>query len=457
MQILNIKAENFKGIKLVEVEPQGTTTVVGGKNRAGKSSFLDAIAATLGGTKLCPKEPIRDGQDEAACEIKLDGDPSRLIHPCTVVRKWLRKKDGRVVSELEITTADGYRAPTPQTILNDVVGPLGFDPERFLRMKANEQAEVLRKLVGLDFSELDADRQRAFEKRTEVNRDSKTLKARFDSMPRHDDAPGEEVSVSSLMTELQRRQAVNRRNLELRGELTELQSRPKSWDLRIKEAEATIKDLQAQVAAAKDRIASHKEGKAKAEQAIQIKLIETGNLKDEDEAETQQEITDSETVNRKVRETAERARMEKHVEAERKKSEALSDRIKDIDAKKQTMREAAKWPVDGLGYDDSGVTLLDRPFDQASATEQREAAFGIVAALNPALRFAFIKDGSLLDDDSLADFARIAAEKGFQLFVERVGEGKECTVIISDGEVKPEEEDELDTLLEQLPHAENDE
>ncbi len=79
-------------------------------------------------------------------------------------------------------------------------------------------------------------------------------------------------------------------------------------------------------------------------------------------------------------------------------------------------------------------SLLERPFDQASATEQREAAFGIVAALNPSLRFAMIKDGSLLDDDSMADFSRIAAEKGFQLFIERVGVGRECTVIISDGE-----------------------
>ena len=59
-----------------------------------------------------------------------------------------------------------------------------------------------------------------------------------------------------------------------------------------------------------------------------------------------------------------------------------------------------------------------------------------MAALNPTLKFAMIKDGSLLDDESLGDFARIATERGFQLFVERVGEGQECTVVISDGEVK---------------------
>ena len=112
----------------------------------------------------------------------------------------------------------------------------------------------------------------------------------------------------------------------------------------------------------------------------------------------------------------------------------------DLDASKQTMREEDEWPVEGLGFDEDGVTVLGRPFDQASSTEQREAAFGIVAALNPTLKFAMIADGSLLDDESYADFARIAAEKGFQLFVERVGKGKECTVIISDGEVEENDE-----------------
>lgn len=433
MQILNVKAQNFKGIKLVEVEPLKTTTIVGGMNKQGKSSLLDAVAATLGGTKLCPKRPIRDGEDKASCEIKLDGDPDRILQPCTVTRTWLRKKDGRVISELEITTDDGFHAPTPQTILNDVVGPLGFDPERFLRMKPKEQAEVLRNLVGLDFTALDAERQKAYDGRTAVNRDGKTLAARFDAMPYHADAPEEEVSVSVLMTELTRRQAVNRHNEEVRSELVAMRRVAEDCAKEITTAESDVADFEKRLQQAKDRVESLKNKNAYALTDVTVKSAEVDDLKDADEADVQQQIADSESVNRKVRENAERVKLETELEIVQSRAQLLSGNIKGIDQMKQEKREAAKWPVKGLGYDEDGVTLLDRPFEQASATEQREAAFGIVAALNPTLKFAMIKDGSLLDDESLADFARIAAEKGFQLFIERVGLGKECTIIISDG------------------------
>ncbi len=441
MRILSIKAENFKGVKLVEIEPGETTTLVGGKNRQGKSSFLDAIAATLGGVKLCPKRPIRDGETEAKCEIRLEGEQARMLPPCTVTRTWKPRKNGGIKSELEILTEDGYRAPTPQTILDDIVGPLGFDPERFLRMKPKEQAEVLRKLVGLDFSELDTEHQKAYDKRTEVNRTSKTMKARFDAMPQHEDAPEKEVSVSALMTELQRRQAVNKRNEEVRDELGNLQGEINAREDHIRSAEEVATTLESQLQEAKGRVETLKNQKAANALEIKVKLVEVHDLEDADESEIQQQVTESDTVNNKVRENAARVNLEIEVEVERKKSATLTDKIKDIDATKQKMREGAEWPVAELGYDDEGVTLFGRPFDQASATEQREAAFGIVAADNPSLKFAMIKDGSLLDDESLADFSRLAAERGFQLFVERVGEDKECTIIISEGEVVSKEDE----------------
>jgi len=436
MQILSVKAENFKGLKLVEVEPEKVATIVGGKNRAGKSSLLDAIAATLGGKKLCPAEPIREGEDEARCEIQLDGEQKRMLPPCTVIRTWKRRKTGSIASELEITTEDGYKAPTPQTILDDVVGPLGFDPERFLRMKPKEQAEVLRGLVGLDFTELDQKRQELYSQRTEVNRNGKAMKSRFDAMPCHADAPKEEVSVSALMTELQRRQAVNRQHNEVRNELTALQQGVKTWERQLADADSAIDDLEQKLKQAKERRNDIDKKRNRAATEVTAKQAEVDALQDEDEQEIKDRITDSESVNRKVRENADRALLSNELEAERKKSADLTKQIEDIDATKQNMREAAEWPVPGLGYDENGVTLMDRPFDQACAAEQREAAFGIVAALNPTLKFSFIKDGSLLDEEELDDFARIAAEKGFQLFVERVGDGKECTVVIADGEIE---------------------
>lgn len=435
MQILSVKAENFKGLKLVEVEPQKTTTIVGGKNKQVKSSLLDAIAATLGGAKLTPGKPIRDGETEAKCKIKLEGDGARLLPACTVTRTWTQRRDGTIKSELEIITDDDFRAPTPQAILNDVVGPLGFDPERFLRMKPKEQAEVLRKLVGLDFSTLDVERETAYGKRTDVNRSGKEMAARLEAKTHHEDAPEEEVSVADLMTELKRRQAVNQQNEEVRVDLMRSQDLLTVRQELAAAAEVLVEELKSQLQREQERVERSKKHVETTQSDITVKSAAVNNLNDAGEAEIHTQLTGAQAVNRKVRENAERATLEAELGAELKKSAALSIAIKKVDVRKQKMREEAEWPVADLGYDDDGVTLFERPFDQASATEQREAAFGIVAALNPTLKFAMIKDGSLLDDDSLADFSRLAAERGFQLFVERVGEGEECTIVISEGEV----------------------
>jgi hypothetical protein len=341
---------------------------------------------------------------------------------------------------LEIVTADGYKAPTPQTILDDVVGPLGFDPERFLRMKPKEQAEVLRGLVGLDFRSLDIERGKAYDYRTEVNRNGKAMKARVEAMPRHADAPEEEISVATLMEELKRRQAVNRRNREVRDELAKLRDGLRLQDRQITSAELDVKDFENRLEQARADMEKQKKKKAVVTGDISVTSAEVDSLKDADEEEVQEQVTASEETNRKVRANADLATLEKDLKAEREKSTKLTEQIDQVDSQKQKLREGAKWPVRDLGYDDNGVTLMNRPFEQASATEQREAAFGIVAALNPTLKFAMIKDGGLLGKKSLQDFGRIAKERGFQLFVERVGEGQECTVIISDGEVKDGDE-----------------
>jgi len=364
MQILNVKAENFKGLKLVEVAPKEGTTVIGGKNRAGKSSFLDAIAAVLGGAKLCPKKPIRDGQDKAECSVKLAGDMSLLFPACTITRTWERRENGSIKSQLQIVTAEGNKAPTPQTIMNDLVGPLGFDPERFLRMDPKEQAEILRGLVGLDFTELDAEREKAYASRTEVNRNGKTLKAKFDGMPIHADAPEEEVSVADLMTELQRRQAVNRRNEEVRGELADIRVRVLPMlDDTIHGAELDVTELEAKLNRAIERLEDLAKKKATATGDGNVKAIEVNSLKDEDEAEVQDQVAASEDTNRKVRENSERARLDGDMKAERERSAKLSEQINQIDAQKQKLRQDAEWPVESLGYDENGVTLMDRPFE----------------------------------------------------------------------------------------------
>ncbi|MGI9420342.1 MAG: hypothetical protein ACR2RA_21165, partial [Geminicoccaceae bacterium] len=72
------------------------------------------------------------------------------------------------------------------------------------------------------------------------------------------------------------------------------------------------------------------------------------------------------------------------------------------------MIEAVKMPIDGLGLGDGVVTLNGIPFDQVSTAEQMRTSVALAMAANPTLKVIRIKDGSLLDDDSLAMIAGMA-------------------------------------------------
>lgn len=435
MQIVNVKTSNIKAIRFVEIRPNKTMTIVGGKNASGKSSLLDSIAMALGGKKLCPARPIRTGQDEGYVEVELDGDPKRLIPACVVRRDFWRKKSGEIGTEIKITTKDGYLAPSPQTMLGDIVGVLGFDPESFLRMTGKEQAEILRSLVGLDFTALDQERAKIYRERAAVNDGGKRLKVAFDAMPRHPEAPAEEVSAAALVAELKARKAHNAANAQAVKQVENIGAASEKQNKLVESIEKAVSDLQMRLNAALEDFAKEKE---RSEQ-LAGELVVAGNalalLKDANIEEVEQQIADSEAVNRKVRENSKRAEAEQVLKREREVSTALTKAMEAIDEQKEAARQAAKWPVPGLGYDETGVTYQDLPFDQIAASEQRRVAVGIACALNPSLKFFFLKDGSLLDDEAKAEFAQLAAENGCQCFLEVVGEGSEANIVIEAGTV----------------------
>lgn len=92
-----------------------------------------------------PDEPLRRGAKTG--HIRLDlGD--------LIVERFLNPHG----SSLEIRTRDGYRADSPQALLDTLVSNYTYDPLEFTRLKAQEQVAVLQRVSGLDFTDLDAER-----------------------------------------------------------------------------------------------------------------------------------------------------------------------------------------------------------------------------------------------------------------------------------------------------------
>jgi DNA repair exonuclease SbcCD ATPase subunit len=469
MKILELRSENVKKIRVVSIKPDGSLVVIGGRNGQGKSSTLDSIMYALGGKKFTGSMPVRKGEDKATILIETDTG--------IVIRRTYTKGGG---GTLTVTTKDGWKPPgSPQDVLDALVGTLSFDPLEFTRMSAMKQVETLRLLVGLDFTESDATRKQTYDRRTDVNKDVERLKSQLAMMPAHADAPAAEVSIQDIVAELQRRSRVNEQNKALRqnaidvadlvdgaGESmayakNEEQAAERERDLLLKDSGTTfdreMEELQRRIARAKeDRIdrdnramnvskqkiatAQKKWAEAQANrqefEAAAKKASETAeSLVDLDVAEVQRQSVDADITNRKVRENLQRADVAKKLAEAQQRSASLTESIAAIDEDKQEKLSAAKFPVEGLTFDDTGVVFNGIPFDQSSSAEQLRVSVAIGLSANPKLRVMLVRDGSLLDEDSLKLLGELAEKHDAQVWLEKCGTEGKPTVVIEDGMV----------------------
>lgn len=395
--ILRLEAENFKRLSAVAITPDGSTVIIGGKNEQGKSSCLDAIEAALGGGRHLPGEPIRRGAKKAHVVLETE---------TMIVRRKFTAKG----SSLEVKAKGGGVFGSPQTMLDDLVGSLSFDPSAFARKDGREQADILRQIGNLDFTDHDARRKAKFTERTGLNRDLKKTQAQVDEAPHHPDAPADEIAVADLAADLERRRSVNAANA--------------------KQREALGQHREAAIRAKEEFERLNIEGRA-----LAAKVAE---LVDEDTDEIRARIETAETDNRKARENAAHARLVIELDRLADESQQITKYLEQMDGTKAETIAAAEFPIPGLAVVDDGVTLDGLPFDQASQAQRLQTSVAIGLALNPELKILLIRDGSYLDDDHLADVARMAEEAGAQIWIERVGDANECTVVIEDGTIRDE-------------------
>jgi len=85
---------------------------------------------------------------------------------------------------------------------------------------------------------------------------------------------------------------------------------------------------------------------------------------------------------------------------------------------------------------DAGVDFNGIPIKQLSQAEKWRIGLAIGMALNPGLRVMSVKDGSLLDADSMTAVAKMAEEKDFQVWVEAVANEAGVGFYIEEGEIK---------------------
>lgn len=427
-RIVKLSVSNIKRITAVSIDPKGNVVMIGGHNGAGKSSLLDSIAMALGGKEEFPDRPVRRGEAEGEIEIKLtDYTVTRSI-----------AADGK--TSLTVASNEGAKFPSPQAMLDRIVGALTFDPLSFTRLGHTEQYRLLRDLVKLDFGAIDAEIKAVFEERTGVNRLVKELRTTLENAgPLFEDAPDTEVSIAGLTHQLTQSQAINnsyadrRRRLgNMRESLAAKVDRRASVLNEIQQAENTLAILKRKDAGLAIEI-------TEAERAVHAEADAIQSLQDIPLDEITKAIGEAEEVNRKVRANVARATVAEKLDAATTKAAVLTTKLETLDADKRGQLSAAKFPVDGLSIDlvnEGGVLFKGFPFSQASSAEQLRVSVAMGMALNPTLRVMCIRDGSLLDEDSMQMLADMAEAGDYQFWIETVDTTGPSTIVIEDGHVR---------------------
>lgn len=416
MRIINLVAENVLRLTAVSISPSGNVVQITGPNGAGKSSILNAIFLALAGKNAIPEEPVRHGAESASVRLEL-GKGTTVEY---IVRR-VMQPDGETV--LTVKSPKGASYPSPQKILNDLLGSIAFDPLEFARAKPKDKRAQLGQMLGLDeqLNKLDADNRVDFDNRTTLSRDVKALNGKIG-----DDIPGavEPVDLSEAFATLQRAE-LNNRSVE------EEKASRQLWEKEMHEQRSQAERAEAEA----DALVAKADKYNATAQRIAEKLATPLQYSPVDVEPIRQSIMNAEPINARHRERQTKLELIKQRDELESQVTSLTQALKERETVKAAMIAGAPLPIPELGLTTDNVTYRGVPFENASSAEQLRVSAAISMALNPQLRVMLIRDGSLLDTVSLQALEDMANEFDFQVWIERVDESGEVGVVIRDGAV----------------------
>lgn len=422
--VVRLVAENVKRLRAVDISPTSAAVVIRGNNAQGKTSVLDAIMLALGGKSVAPPKVIREGAPAARVVLELED--------LVVERRWTANDR----STLEVRSKEGAKYSSPQAMLDRLVGDLSFDPLAFMRLRPEDQARTLSRLIGFDQLEHEARRRAIFDERTVVNRDVHQTEARLAASPKPEGDPMP-VDPKSLVDEMgqlmerDRERSAAQRLADASRRDADIAKREEGIrEQRVTELERALMGAREELVEARARTATAETRATEAANAF-------ANIHDPapDMTRVREALGAVEKTNAAARQAAEHIRLAGELEAARTKSRALTQRIEKLDEERDATMTAAKMPVEGLAIAEGVLTLRGLPIEQASSAEQLTVSVAMGLALNPKLRVLLVRDGSLLDPASMAVLTKMAADADAQVWIEVVGD-QGVGVVIEDGAVK---------------------
>lgn len=460
VKIIRLQSENIKRISAIDITPEGNLITIGGKNDAGKSSALDSIAYALGGEKLVPSQPIRKGQTEAKIVVELDDlivtrrFKRAEIYPCDCEQGALqldKKKHasncliqtkgpafGPPSSSLVVSTKDGAKYAKPQAVLDKLLGALTFDALAFTTAKPEEQDRVLRRLVKLDVTPFEEARKSAVERRSMHKKSLALAEMRVEGMQQFDKVLAEELSMDAVSQEMLKAEEYRKLADDAERLVSKIADKVKDNELAISNNNIDILRLEERLYQLRETENQLHVTDAEYRSSLDAAQItaQAARAVVPDMSEIRRKLSDTEETNRKVRANQQYALASDTVSKLRASVASEDALVKQADADKDAALRAVQFPVEGLGLSDEGVLWEGLPLSEVSSSVKLRVSVAVSIALNPTLKVLLIRNGNLLDHDSLKLVAEQADAAGAQVWIEYVtADAEGVSVMLEDGHV----------------------
>ena len=406
MKINKLEIENVKRVKAVKIEPTANgLTIIGGKNNQGKTSVLDAIAWALGGDRYRPSQAQRE-------DSVIPPNLHIVMNNGLIVER--RGKN----SDLKVTDPNGKKAG--QQLLNEFVEQLALDLPKFMEATSREKAQTLLQIIGVGprLADLERQEKELYNERTYIGRTADQKEKYAKEQPYYPEVPSVPVSASELIRQQQEILAQNGENQRKRERRHQLEQ----------EYQSVTEQIQALLA---------KQGQLEADLKIARETSE--GLTDRSTAELEENISNIEEINRKVRANLDKDKAEEDAKGYREQYKRLTAQIEEIRSQKTDLLKEADLPLPGLGVEDGELVYHGQKWDNMSGSEQLKVSTAIVRRLNPECGFVLLDKLEQMDLDTLHEFGQWLEQEGLQAIATRVSTGGECSLIIEDGYVAGQE------------------
>jgi recombinational DNA repair ATPase RecF len=461
MYVQNVELVNFKTIKDFKQNFNGGVYFIKGENEVGKTTLISAIVTLLTGDRS--DNLLTTGAEKGYAKITVgdEGKPSYEVE--------LRFTQANPRGTLTISQAGSPLKSENKTVLQQIMNYQDFDANEFVRW--SETAEGRRKQIALVRSLLPPEintRIIEIESEVAITKTSLTsinseLKV-YDNFIKSSSVSTEEVTIYAnpvdaleLIDKKTRGAQINEKRATVHTEIetakTNLDKLPgKSTEVKSKysksfqELDQEATRLREEYDAALKRLQEKKDNLDK-EMNKEYDQIEQDRIQIADTLQSkeiwlnenpeqkldliQAEINKADAHNKMNTKVIEHNKNVEQLNAkldEKKGKETIVTTLLD---EKEQLIFSSSLPIEGLSFDEDGLTLNNIPFKEGeiSTSQEMEVAAKLIIAKNPTVKVFKIAQGESLGAKRLDAIVDFALKNGYQGFIENVVRGLDELVV----------------------------